>query len=409
MRLRSMAILLLLFFMRPDANAQVVFKYKAGAASKTLHAVFVRNLPVINCTLNGKGPYYFLLDSGAGISLLTDSALARQLGLTLSGESIIYGIGDTVGVKVAWADGVAFDIQHIISSKRSRIPVMLSDSLGLADYVGLPVHGILGMDFFQSFPVGISYRGLTVKVYKPNGYLNTTGYNPLKMRIVRNMLFLEGTVTIADSLPQLLHSLLLDTGSGNGLTIFGDRLKLGNKTPVVYNFLGTGIGGDIYGLQFRVKQLVMGPNKFTNILTSLPDLNYHEPVKNFHGTIEGSIGSGLLEAFSLIINYRDSTLYLKQLASTLRNEGENLTGFEYVYTNKEQTSLRVIYVLPGSDADKAGIKANDHIVGINNRRVAELNSQQISEMFFHEGILVVLEVEQKAGIQVKTIRLKKYI
>jgi hypothetical protein len=398
----------LLLFTNRNA-AQVVFHYKGARASRSLHSVFIRNLPIINCTLNGQGPYYFILDSGAGLSLLTDSAVARQLGLVLSGESMIYGIGDTVGVKVSWAQGINFNIQDIVTSKRSRIPVLLSDSLGLADFVGMPVHGILGMDFFNSFPIGINYRGLSVKVYRPGSAPDTRGYNPLPMRIIRNMLFLEGTATMNDGIPQDLQALLLDTGSGNGLTIFGDKLKLAAKTPVIYNFLGTGIGGDIYGYQFRTNQFVMGPNRFTNILTCLPDLNYREPLKNFHGSIDGSIGSGLLEPFSMIINCKDSTLYLRQLASILLNEGENLTGFEHMYDTKEQNSLRIIYVLPGSDADKLGIHTNDHIIGINNKRVSELSSRQISEMFNHEGIIVELELQRGDKTELKTIRLKKYI
>jgi hypothetical protein len=160
---KGIVICLLLFFTNRTA-AQVVFHYKGARASRSLHSVFIRNLPIINCTLNGQGPYYFILDSGAGLSLLTDSAVARQLGLVLSGESMIYGIGDTVGVKVSWAQGINFNIQDIVTSKRSRIPVLLSDSLGLADFVGMPVHGILGMDFFNSFPIGRAPRRIRAAI-----------------------------------------------------------------------------------------------------------------------------------------------------------------------------------------------------------------------------------------------------
>ena len=54
---------------------------------------FQRNLIIIEVFLNGQGPYNFLLDSGVGISLITDPTLIKPLGLRRGANYTVAGAG----------------------------------------------------------------------------------------------------------------------------------------------------------------------------------------------------------------------------------------------------------------------------------------------------------------------------
>src|SRR5215211_288830 len=54
-------------------------------------------------TINGKGPYWFLIDSGANRSALDDD-VARELGVLTEGKSKVEGTAGTVEVEEALID-----------------------------------------------------------------------------------------------------------------------------------------------------------------------------------------------------------------------------------------------------------------------------------------------------------------
>ena len=98
-------------------------------------------------TIEGKGPYWFLVDSGANRSAL-DSAVARSLGLTVGGKTSVEGSAGTVEVEETSVPSLragGLDVRDLRPTVQD-----LSGSLAPE---GEKIAGILGFDALRDYAV----------------------------------------------------------------------------------------------------------------------------------------------------------------------------------------------------------------------------------------------------------------
>jgi len=115
---------------------------------------------LVGVTIGGKGPFTFVLDTGAESSLI-DSATAKRLGLKVTGgPHPISGIGG-----VQQAVPVELKDWH---ADTLRLPALTMDSASFAgDRLGNNIRGLLGSDVLSQFGIiTIDYAGGTLTVYK---------------------------------------------------------------------------------------------------------------------------------------------------------------------------------------------------------------------------------------------------
>jgi CubicO group peptidase (beta-lactamase class C family) len=114
------------------------------------------HVPVLEATINGKGPFRIEFDSGFGGLFEVSEALAAQLGLEQVGEAIG---GDPSGrntrtMKLYRADSVDFGSVHF-----GGVEAMVSGATRLAG-----VDGVVGLNLFRSFLVTFDYPGKSIRV-----------------------------------------------------------------------------------------------------------------------------------------------------------------------------------------------------------------------------------------------------
>ncbi|HST87423.1 MAG TPA: retropepsin-like aspartic protease, partial [Ktedonobacterales bacterium] len=115
---------------------------------------------LVGVTIGGKGPFTFVLDTGAESSLI-DSATAKRLDLKAAGSPHpISGIGG-----VQQAVPVQLKDWH---ADTLRLPAVTMDSASFAgDRFGNNIRGLLGSDVLSQFgTITIDYAGGTLTVYK---------------------------------------------------------------------------------------------------------------------------------------------------------------------------------------------------------------------------------------------------
>ncbi|MGY5860502.1 MAG: retropepsin-like aspartic protease [Candidatus Thorarchaeota archaeon] len=102
--------------------------------------------------INGKGPYNFALDTGAGSTVMTP-ALAEELGLDVQAvEGIARGLGGDVQLKMAQLDSLSVGGAEITNSQ-----VAVIDSMGVSPKGKLIEYGIIGYNFLMNFETVIDY------------------------------------------------------------------------------------------------------------------------------------------------------------------------------------------------------------------------------------------------------------
>ena len=123
-------------------SAKVKFRLAGGAQPLILLSVHVNN----------RGPFDFVLDTGAGTSLLSTD-LAKQLELKIVGSKEGQSAGGKVAVSLAKVDSLA-----VGETKLDDVDVGIVDLSPIGKTIGAKIDGDLGYNFLKHFRVTINYR-----------------------------------------------------------------------------------------------------------------------------------------------------------------------------------------------------------------------------------------------------------
>jgi predicted aspartyl protease len=133
------------------SSAKVKFRLAGGAQPLILLPVHV----------NDRGPFDFILDTGAGTSLLA-SDLAKQLEVKTIGLKEGQSAGGKVSVSLAKVDSLA-----VGEIKLRDVDVGIVDLAQIGKTVGAKIDGDLGYNFLKHFRVMIDYRDCEIRFDDP--------------------------------------------------------------------------------------------------------------------------------------------------------------------------------------------------------------------------------------------------
>jgi tetratricopeptide (TPR) repeat protein len=118
------------------------------APDLALPVLWIRGIPFVQVTIDGKGPYPFLFDTGASCTILAASA-TPLLGLHLNSGKFQPGVG--VGASGLFLTGYAEDVRLSLGAKEEAFPwVRVAE---IPKWFSLPVFGILGQDVLYDYRV----------------------------------------------------------------------------------------------------------------------------------------------------------------------------------------------------------------------------------------------------------------
>jgi predicted aspartyl protease len=152
---------------------------------------------VARISINGQGPFRFIIDTGANRSVLSQ-ALATRLGLEHSGEGLVHSIDSAAPAKLVNVDSLSFGDLHLSSGET---PVL--DGPMLAEE-----HGLLGVDGMAGRLLHVDFTRQCVEIYESPAQLPMEGWLsvPARMRF--------GTMlTVQGAIRGVKVNVLLDTGS----------------------------------------------------------------------------------------------------------------------------------------------------------------------------------------------------
>jgi predicted aspartyl protease len=133
------------------SSTKVEFRLAGGAQPLILLPVHV----------NSCGPFDFILDTGAGTSLLS-SELARQLEAKVIGSKEGQSAGGTVSVSLAKVDSIA-----VGETKLRDVDVGIVDLAHIGKTIGVKIDGDLGYNFLKHFRVTIDYCNCEIRFDDP--------------------------------------------------------------------------------------------------------------------------------------------------------------------------------------------------------------------------------------------------
>lgn len=144
---RRVAILLITDFM---AAAHVT------AAPREVHFKLVRDFVIaVPVLVNGRGPYQFVLDTGAESSMIDDQLAAELQIQPLDAVALLSAGGTSISGR-AFAKEVAIGSVRVLNSE------VLINSLRAIHEVDRTIRGVLGQSFLSHFDYLLDYRHLTL-------------------------------------------------------------------------------------------------------------------------------------------------------------------------------------------------------------------------------------------------------
>lgn len=414
-------------------NAQNGFHF-TDHKKTIIHFQYINNLIFIPVDVNGV-ELTFLLDSGVNRTILFNLD-NKEISLFDVEKTSFAGLGEGEPVDGYKSEKNMIRIGENFVDNEHTIYAILTTQIDISKYVGIPVNGIIGYDFFENYPVEINFHSKKIKVLRGLDYSakNIQKFKSFPISIEKNKPYLYGKVGLEK---EPVHTkLLVDLGNSDALWIFPSVAKhfLENHQSID-DYLGVGFNGEVYGKRSRILGFELGDFNFDQPVIAIPNqesLSSLQIVKDRGG----SVGNEILRRFQIIFDYPGKQILLKKNGNfqdpffvdksglvfqhdevkwelqTIPLRGFKVSSdadfpvgsepldLQYKYTLIPQYTVSACKI--NSPCSEAGIKEGDQLVSINNRKAGNLSMNQLTRIFRNgkDGDKIKIEIK-RAGINQK--------
>jgi predicted aspartyl protease len=272
-------------------GAKVKFHLPGGAQPLIL-------LPV---KVNDRGPFEFILDTGAGTSLLSPE-VAKQLEVKVIGSKEGQSAGGTVAVSLAKVDSLA-----VGEAKVDDVDVGIVDLAHIGKTIGAKIDGDLGYNFLKHFRVAIDYSNSEIRFDDPK-----------RVESFRRSPKTEVPIRLANPAKPLI---LVDVYA-NGRGPFQFAIDTGTSTTAITPELakdlslstkpigaGTTAGAHVDVTAGALNSFQLGAAKIDNMAVVVAD--FFAMLSNAIGAkLDGIVGYNFLRNYKVVIDYPNETLSL---------------------------------------------------------------------------------------------------
>ena len=254
---------------------------------------------IVSASIDGRGPYPFILDTG-GHDIVTPR-LARALQLHVGGAAVSYGAGS--GSTPTRLTDVAE--VRMGGARMMRQPFTVLDlDLGSVERGGrtVPVAGILGLEVFERFAVTIDLGARTVVL---DASRHPMRRGPRTVPIA----FTSDQPLVRASLDGNPGTFAIDTGNNVGLIVFARWLRDHARTASLRGgaaFGGTTVGGSAGMRRAVANRFALGDRAIANVPLGIADMHAGSLSSPSEA---GNIGLAVLARFRRVtFDYRSGTV-----------------------------------------------------------------------------------------------------
>lgn len=251
--------------------------------------------------VNGQGPFDFILDTGAGTSLLS-TELAKQLDVKILGSKEGHSAGGKVSVSLGKVDSLTLG-----ETKLEGVEVGVVDLSHIGRAVGAKLDGDLGYNFLKHFRVTIDYRDFELRLEDPK----------------RVESFARGAQTqVAIRLAAPAKPLILVDVHANGRGPFQFAIDTGTSTTAITPDLarelrletspvgaGTTGGAPVEFSAGSLQSFQLGGAKLDNVAVVVADF-FNMLSAAVGAKLDGIVGYNFLRNYKVVIDYPGETLTL---------------------------------------------------------------------------------------------------
>jgi len=372
---------------------------------------FRSNLIILPLQINGSDTLNFILDTGVANTIVTDPTALDRSRLDLKRKMMIEGLGDGEMISGHSAIGNTLSMHHMQVNQHNML-VLDEPIKSLSGYAGMPIHGIIGYEIFNSFVVTLDFSRKEIVLSLPSKYKYSTKNGDKMPILVENTKpYITTDAKISGKEFQGLR-LMIDTGAGNALLIdhtAQNRITL--PTPVIEPREGLGLNGAVKGSLGRIDEIRLGANELTDVLTSFPDsLAFGSKILDRNNR-QGSIGCDMLRRFKITFNYPEKYVVFKPIKSRLKEGFEyNMSGLDILAVGEKLDAYFIDHVGENSPGQKAGLVKGDQILFIDGTPVKDMNINEVYQLMKKgDGKALDIVVTRNTKTFFATVKLQRII
>ncbi|MGI4876749.1 MAG: aspartyl protease family protein [Janthinobacterium lividum] len=314
---------------------------------------FAGNRVFVPIKINGRA-VLALLDSGASETVI-DTSFARAAGLTPKGK--LTGQGEAGSTTYGTVEGV--DIKLGDAHWSGGTPVAI-DLAAVARQLGHPVPVILGGEIFKASVVDLDFGAHRIAFRRPFSYAAPVGAHEVPLTAAGEIRAITATV---EGRPA---TLVFDLGNAGAIDLYPrfweQSAFKARKTSTV---LVGGVGGMSVQKTALLGDISLGSGRFQSVPARLENSQYSQNARC--GKLDGNIGMGILSRFRLIVDFPGNKVLFARPIDTDTLFPVNHAG---VTLRPGEGTATVLYIAPGSPADRAGLKAGAKIDSVDGQPVA---------------------------------------
>jgi TPR repeat protein len=328
---------------------------------------------VVSVMVNGKGPFRFILDSGASVSIITPNVM-QVAGLAPAGVHAAFGKEDKLAPIVV-AD------YAVLGNEVRHAPLLVAPLDDMSRAAGKPIDGMLGGDFLSHFTVKIDYAAKTIGLYDPEKFQPDASFAEMPLVFHGGVLGASATLNVLNH-PPITQYFSIDTGDYGAMTFnraFDREYAFANLVPKAVPWGSATMWGLDETTLGRLQSLSLGAFQVAAPVVECNAEFIPSP------SPMGTIGAKIWKRFIVVLDYRDKKLFLQKGPEFDRQEAKVYCGLAVLPDEKAPALLRVFKAFERTPAAIAGFQKDDLITACDGISGTELTLASLRERLYQEG------------------------
>lgn len=369
---------------------------------------FSGNLAYVTLTAGDSKPMTFILETGAGMTVIDENAAAK-IGLEVVGMLPVAGAGDR-NATVRLADASHLALGRIVIPK---LPVGVASLDRLHPSAGRRFDGLLGYDVLGRYVVELDYVRRMVTFYDPDQFRYSGPGEVLPFTLECNALIhVVGRISQAGRAP-IEERFVVDTGAGGPAALILSSPFVRNhdlpgpgRETLGFHSKGHGLAGTSSADIGRVDEFRLGRVALKRPITFFS--HDREGFLSWPGR-GGVIGNEILRRFKTTINYRKRQIILEKNGSFTDPFECDMSGMTLQAEGPRLNVFRIVQVSPDSPAEESGLKEGDVISGVDGHPSDQMSLAGLRSLFLKDGQVYSLAINRGGQVRLVQLRTRRAI
>jgi len=367
---------------------------------------FYGNRIYLPVKVNGSGPFRFILDTGASVSVINQSR-SQELGVKVkdTGQLMSAGAGENK-TRIYQAKDVSFSLPDGISlTVRNAIALPMDD---VEKRLGGAIYGALGFELFDRYIVQVDYSAKTLTLSDPKAFEYSGRGEAVPIVVQDRHPTVSARITLPGTGP-LEGNFLIDTGAGGALVLTTPFIEKNGLEALVRDGIPVesgGVGGEFKSSMGRAMSFQFGKSVIES-----PTVVFSKAARGAttNSSKAGDIGGETLRRFLVIFDYSRKQMILEPQPSLAAPFEGDMSGAYLIAEGRDFKTFRVDRVFEKTPAAVARLREGDVIQAIDNRPAAEYTLEDLREMFRRVGSEYMLAIQRGGQTMAVKIKMRRLV